>query len=139
MRKTIPLILATLAVAAAPTALSARDKLTGEQELAKKLAGRVAGKPQSCLDYTATQTMEVIDKTAIVFGWGDTIWVNRPRNAADLDSDNVLVHKSNQSEWCKLDIVHALSRPGMWFRGTVDLGDFIPYTKVKPQPVKTSG
>ena len=63
------------AAEAAP--LAARAKLTGEQELAKKLEGRVAGKPQSCIDHTATQTMEVIDKTAIVFGWGDTIWVNR--------------------------------------------------------------
>ena len=136
MRKTIPLILATLALAAPAAPLAAREKLTGEQELAKKLEGRVAGKPQSCIDHTATQTMEVIDKTAIVFGWGDTIWVNRPRNAAELDSDNVLVHKSTQSEWCRLDIVNALDRPGMWFRGTVDLADFIPYTRVKAKAVK---
>ena len=127
MRKTVPLILAALAVAAAPAALSARDKLSGEQQLAKRLEGRVAGKPQS---------MEVIDKTALVFGWGDTIYVNRPRNAESLDSDDVLVHKSSQSEWCRLDIVQAMARPGMWFRGTVDLGDFVPYTKVKPQPAK---
>ena len=136
MRKTVPLILAALAVAAAPAALSARDKLSGEQQLAKRLEGRVAGKPQSCIDYNAAQTMEVIDKTALVFGWGDTIYVNRPRNAELLDSDDVLVHKSSQSEWCRLDIVQAMARPGMWFRGTVDLGDFVPYTKVKPQPVK---
>ena len=70
--------------------------------------------------------MEVIDKTALVFGWGDTIYVNRPRNAELLDSDDVLVHKSSQSEWCRLDIVQAMARPGMWFRGTVDLG--VPFT-----------
>jgi hypothetical protein len=136
MRKTVPLILAALAVAAAPAALSARDKLSGEQQLAKRLEGRVAGKPQSCIDYNSAKTMEVIDKTALVFGWGDTIYVNRPRNAELLDSDDVLVHKSSQSEWCRLDIVQSMTRPGMWFHGTVDLGDFVPYTKIKPQPAK---
>lgn len=136
MRKTIPLLLATLALAAPLAPAAARDKLTGEQLLAKRLEGRMAGKPVSCLRLTDTQTMEVIDKTAIVFGWGDTIWVNRPRNAEVLDQDDVLVHKSTGSDWCSLDIVTLHDRPGMWFKGSLNLGDFVPYTRAKPVPAK---
>lgn len=132
----LPLLAGGLLVTAS-TAFAA-EKLTGEQQLAKKLEGRVAGKPVSCIPLHDTETMEVIDKTAIVFGWGNTLYVNRPRNAADLDSDNVLVHKSSVGEWCNVDIVTAHTRPEMWFHGTVSLGEFVPYTKVKPPAVKAS-
>ena len=139
MRKSIPLILATLVLAAPVAPAAARDKLTGEQQLAKRLEGRVAGKPTSCLRLYDTQTMEVIDKTAIVFGWGDTLWVNRPRDPGALDSDDVLVHKTSGGEWCSIDIVTQHDRPGLWFKGSLSLGDFVPYTRVKPAPARVGG
>src|SRR3546814_3331369 len=40
----------------------------GEQRLAKLLEGRVAGEPKSCISNYPTSRMEVIDKTAYVFG-----------------------------------------------------------------------
>ena len=40
--------------------------MTGEEELAKALEGRVAGEPQNCLPYAANNDMKIIDKTAII-------------------------------------------------------------------------
>ena len=77
MRKTA-LLLAAAAMLAAPAALSAKPRLTGEERLAKLLEGREAGHPVSCLPLTASRDSTVIDKTAIVYKSGSTIYVNRP-------------------------------------------------------------
>ena len=46
--------------------LAARERLTGEAQLAKMLEGRVAEKPVSCIDLRDASTSTIIDKTAIV-------------------------------------------------------------------------
>ena len=132
MRKS-PLIMGALAaalgcgLAAAPA--TAGEKLTGEQQLAKILAGRVPGKPVSCISFSDHQDMQVIDKTAIVFGFGQTLYVNRPQNPADLDSGKILVTKSSSSDLCNVDIVRLRDRTDMMLEGFITLGDFVPYTK----------
>src|ERR1700740_2285994 len=73
--------------------VQARERLTGEQELAKMLAGRGAGKPVNCLMLTDTHDSTVIDKTAIVYRVGRVLYVNRPRHPESLDSDAVQVMK----------------------------------------------
>lgn len=116
---------------AAPT-VNARQKLTGEQQLAKILDGRVAGKPVSCIPLNQTHNTQVIDKTAIVYRIGSTYYVNRPNNAESLDSDDILVTKLYSSQLCRLDTVQLRDRttPNMW-NGFVGLQDFVPYTKPK--------
>lgn len=116
---------------AAPTG-SAKQKLTGEQQLAKILDGRVAGKPVSCIPLNQSQNTQIIDKTAIVYRVGGTYYVNRPNNAENLDSDNILVTKLYSSQLCRLDTIQLRDRtmPSMW-NGFVSLQDFVPYTKPK--------
>src|SRR3546814_10476956 len=63
----------------------------GEQRLAKLLEGRVAGEPQSCITNYPTSRMEVIDKTAYVFGRGHTIYVQRTQHPETIDDDDVLI------------------------------------------------
>ncbi|GLK46184.1 MULTISPECIES: hypothetical protein [Novosphingobium] len=126
-------ICATLAVASllAMPAAEARTKLTGEQQLAKMLDGREAGKPVSCIPYSQTQNTTVIDKTAIVYRVGGTLYVNRPTNADRLDDDDVMVTKLYTSQLCRLDTVQLHDRNAnfMW-NGFVGLQDFVPYKKV---------
>lgn len=126
-------IFATLAVASllAMPAAEARTKLTGEQQLAKMLDGREAGKPVSCIPYSQTQNTTVIDKTAIVYRVGGTLYVNRPTNADRLDDDDVMVTKLYTSQLCRLDTVQLHDRNAnfMW-NGFVGLQDFVPYKKV---------
>jgi hypothetical protein len=111
-------------------AAEARPRLTGEQELARLLAGRAPGRPVSCIPASATRDVQVIDKTAIVYGWGGTIYVNRPYDARRLDSDDVLVTRSHTPELCSVDIVETRERSGLWYNGFVSLGEFVPYRRV---------
>lgn len=122
--------IATGLLAAAPG--QARTKLTGEQQLAKLLDGREAGKPVSCIPLSQASDSQVIDKTAIVYRVGGTLYVNRPTNADRLDDDDILVTKLYSSQLCNLDTVQLHDRGGshMW-NGFVGLNDFVPYRKVK--------
>ncbi|MBK6800051.1 hypothetical protein [Novosphingobium sp.] len=133
MRKLIASI-AGAAVAAgllAAPALQAKPRLTPEQRLEKLLAGRTAGEPVSCISTYNSRELEVLDKTALVFGHGNTIYVNRPANAADIDDDDILVTRTSTSQLCKLDIVTTVDRSGHFQTGFLNLGDFVPYKRIK--------
>ncbi|MGD9810771.1 MAG: hypothetical protein AB7U35_05460 [Sphingobium sp.] len=110
--------------AAAPTAA---DK--GEAELAKMLEGRVAGKPQSCITAWSGSDLRVIDKTALVYDAGSTIYVARPADPRSLDSNDILVIKRTGGQLCKQDIVQTIDRSSGFMTGVVFLGDFVPYKK----------
>ena len=126
------LAIALVAAAALLTgpALQAKPRLSPQQQLDKLLDGRVAGKPVQCISQFDTRDMQVLDKTAIVYGWGNTIWVNTPRNAQDLDDDDIMVTRVNGSQFCSLDIVNTLDRSGGFTNGFISLGDFVPYRRV---------
>ena len=131
MRHLIPALLAAAALAASPTA-SAREKLTPEDQLAKLLDGRVAGEPQDCLSLTSLGSSQIIDKTAIVYRVGSTMWVNRPDGgAASLDDDDILVLKTSGSQLCSIDTLELRDRSSRMYSGFVSLGKFVPYRRVK--------
>jgi len=120
--KNIAIAIATTAALLAAPAMAGKQRLAGEEKLAKLLEGRVAGEPERCLPMSAANDLEVIDKTALVYGRGKTIWVNRPANPRSLDDDDAQV--------CSLDIVRLVDRTSMMEVGTVGLGEFVPYRKV---------
>lgn len=121
-------LIAAAAVSATPAI--AREKLTGEERLAKILDGREAGKPVSCIPLYQADDTEVIDKTAIVYKVGSTYYVNRPTNADSLDSDDILVTKTTGSQLCRLDTVNLRDRGSRMYSGFVGLQDFVPYKKI---------
>lgn len=129
MRKTALLIAAAGALLAGP-ALQAKERLTGEQQLAKLLEGREAGQPVSCIPLHRTSESRIIDKTAIVYDSGNVIYVNRPRFAESLDDDDVMVTELHTSQLCRLDTVRMHDRSNFFFTGFVGLEDFVPYRKV---------
>lgn len=114
----------------ATSAVDARGKLTGEERLAKILDGREAGKPVDCIPLTSTRSSQIIDKTAIVYDAGRTIYVNRPIHADSLDDDEIMVTNLHTSQLCRLDTVRLHDRSGFWFSGFVGLEQFVPYRKV---------
>jgi len=114
------------------SAVDARPRLTPQQQLDKLLAGRVAGKPVSCISLFDSNNTQIIDKTAIVYGSGRTLYVNRPNNADSLDQDDILVTKiRGSSQLCRLDVVNLRDRTSRAYSGFVGLNDFVPYTRVK--------
>lgn len=123
--------LAAASLAFAP-AVQAKPKLTGEEQLAKLLEGREAGKPVKCIPYSRLNDTTVIKKTAIVYRVGRTLYVNRPTNADLLNDDDILVTRLWGSQLCSVDTVQLRDRmsPGMW-NGFVGLREFVPYTKPK--------
>jgi len=116
--------------AAAPA--EAKEKKSGEEELAELLEGRVAGEPQRCIRHHISNHMRTIDDTAFVFGRGKTIYVQRTKNPEDIDDNDVLViRKFGSSKLCRLDQVTKVDSLNGFYAGNVFFEDFIPYTKVE--------
>lgn len=104
----------------------------GEARLAKLLEGRVAGDPVRCIRTIPNQRMQTIDRTAYVYGSGETIYVQRTRNPESIDdNDALVVNRFNASELCRLDITTTVDRNLGVFTGAVFFEDFVPYTRVK--------
>lgn len=97
-------------------------------QLAKLTEGRIAGKPQRCIDLSQAYDSQVIDKTTIAYRVGSIWYVNQLRSGGEfLDSRDVLVTRTFGSQLCELDSVRLVERytgvPG----GFVVLGQFVPY------------
>ena len=129
MKKAAIALLTATARLAGP-ATEAKPRISGEEKLAKLLEGREAGAPVDCISFSQSRDARVIDKTAIVYGSGRTIWVNRPTNADDLDDDDVMVTKTSLSQLCRLETVRMHDRSQFFFTGFVGLNQFVPYRKV---------
>jgi len=110
----------------------AAEMTKGEKELAKLLEGRVAGEPVTCIRTFPSQNFRIIDETALVYGRGDTIYVNRTKHPDDIDDDEILVIRpTSASQLCRLDNVTMVDRTSHMFSGVIFLEQFVPYTKVK--------
>jgi hypothetical protein len=127
------LVLASATFLAGAGAVQAKPRETGEQRLAKRLEGRVPGRPVNCLSQSQRDAVEIIDKTALIYGSGNTIYVNRPRHPESLDSDDILVTRITGSQLCKLDLVRLQDRSSRMAFGFVTLEEFVPYRRL-PTP-----
>lgn len=112
------------------TPAEAKPRLTGEQQLAKMLEGKVAGTPVDCITLHTIDSTTVIDKTAVVYKSGRTYYVQRPRAGADqLDDDDILVTRLTTSELCSIDTVQLHDRVTGFWHGFLTLDKFVPYAK----------
>src|SRR5690349_3554797 len=94
-------------------------------ELAKLTEGRVAGKPQRCINLSSLYDTQVIDKTTIVYRIGNTYYVNQVRSGASaLNQDDIVVTHSFGSQLCEMDTVKMVDRYGGGLRGFAILGPF---------------
>lgn len=105
----------------------------GEQRLAKLLAGRVAGEPVRCIRAFRNVPMQTIDRTAYVYGSGDTIWVQRTRNPQQIDDrDYLQVIRRDSTQLCREDQTVQVEPFSGMLSGAVFFEDFVPYTRVRP-------
>ena len=100
-----------------------------EEQIAKALAGRVAGKPTDCLYQRNIRSSTIIDHTAILYEMNDgTIYLNRPTSGASfLRSDYALVTDTHSTQLCSIDIVRLFDTVSRFESGTLGLGPFVPY------------
>lgn len=129
MRSLIATLFTAAILTAAPGPAAARERLAPDAQLAKLLDGRVAGDPQDCIPLSAVTSSQVIDKTAIVYRIGNTLWVNRPNGAESLGDDDILVTKTTGSQLCSIDTVELRDRTSHMYSGFVSLGEFTPYRR----------
>lgn len=122
---------ATAFALTAMPAAHAGTKEEGEEKLAKMLEGREAGEPQRCIPQRGSDRMRVIDKTAIVYGSGNTIYVQRTSDPDRIDDGDVLVvRRFGSSQLCRLDNVTTVDRYNGFFSGFHIFEEFVPYTRV---------
>jgi hypothetical protein len=103
-----------------------------EAKLADLLQDRVAGAPLDCIafDENGPNGLTIVDRAALVYRRGDTIYVNRTANPSILDWNDVLVvERFARSALCRHDRVFTHDRGGLGRTGAVFLEQFVPYTK----------
>ena len=126
------LILASATAALAPAQAKSPDPGKGERQLAQALEGRVAGEAVDCIDLQRIRSSRIINRTAIVYDAGRTLYVNRPRAGASALRDwDVMVTRPFGSRLCRVDVVHMYSPGSHMPGGVVFLGDFVPYKRVE--------
>lgn len=130
IRKLLPLLAASAAVAAVPA--EAGPRRSPEQQLQHELRGRVAGEPVNCVNLRSIRNSRVIDRTAILFDAGGTIYVNRPRAGAEsLSRWDAQVVRPFGSRLCAVDTIHMVDPVTGFFSGSVFLGEFVPYKRIR--------
>jgi len=124
--KLTTLALAALAIAAPASA----EQSKGDEQLAKLLEGRVAGKPTDCVPSRQDARIYVIDKTALIYDTGRRVYVNYTAHPEVLDSNDTLVIKDSTSSFCRTTRVDMRSPSSLDMPGyPIFLTDFIPYKR----------
>ena len=103
-----------------------------ERELADALAGRVAGKPVTCLPNYRADNMQIIDDWTILFRDGRTVYVQNPRGGCPGIGSrrNVLVTRLwGSNQLCSGDISHLVDPSSGIGGGACVFSEFVPYTK----------
>jgi hypothetical protein len=99
--------------------------------LAQALAGKVAGRPVSCLPHYRNNDMEVIDSDTILFRDGRTTYVQNTRGGCYPHGTNVgytLVTRTiGSGGLCRGDIATVIDNGSRFFAGSCSFNDFIPY------------
>ncbi|MDP9412702.1 MAG: hypothetical protein M3Q08_01125 [Pseudomonadota bacterium] len=130
MRKITATLAASLLIAS--TAAYAAPRLEPEARLARALDGRVAGEPVNCINLRNVRSSQIIDRTAIIYDTGGTIYVNRPRAGREsLDRWDTLVTRTHSSRLCSIDVVQLFDPGSRMQTGLVFLGDFVPYKRAR--------
>jgi len=105
----------------------------GEQELTELLEGYEAGEPVNCLNSSQRDRLRIIDRTALVFRDGKTLYVNRTASPRYIDDFDVPVFKPFGSRLCRSDQVEWVQRFSGIGGPVTLLKEFVPYTKVEKE------
>jgi len=133
MRSVVPLLI--IAAVAGCTASSTRMTVTAQAEaqtrLNKLLAGKVPGRPQSCLANYRANDMIVIDDYTLAFRDGtNRMWINKPAGGCNLLGAGpyaLLTRQTTGLGLCRGDIAQVVDTLNHQTVGTCVINDFVPY------------
>ena len=102
------------------------------QDLSRALAGRVAGRPMSCIPTYRTSQMQVIDDWTILFRDGRTVYVQNPQGGCrgiGRGSTIMVSRLHGSTQLCSGDIQQLIDSSTRMPQGSCAFGPFIPYTR----------
>ncbi len=121
----IPLLLLATSGGAADKR-GTRDQLAVE----RALAGKVPGKPRTCLSSREAESSSVHNDTVLFRAISKLVWKNDMNGCPGLREDDILLTQSyGSSQLCRGDIVRLVDRTSQFFRSSCVFGDFVPYRK----------
>jgi hypothetical protein len=127
--------LVTLAMAGLVAGCMAQEpvELTADAqaELARELAGRVAGDPVPCLNQRDIRGNRSVGEAVLLFdGPGDLVYVNRPAGGCpSLDHGRALSTRTMGTRLCRGDLARVFDPTSGIEYGGCSLGDFVPYRR----------
>ena len=100
-----------------------------QQDFDRALAGKVPGRPESCLPLNRSNDMTVIDDNTILYRDGRTTYVNTPLHVCNNlgNGSYALVTHSSGSQLCRGDIAQVTDISTGITVGSCALGEFVPY------------
>ena len=133
MRSVIPLLIvgALTGCTYAPAQQAPMVDQRAEARLNQLLAGKVPGRPQSCLAHFRADDMVVIDDYTIAFRDGtNRVWINKPPGGCNLLSAGpyALVTHTSIGSTCRGDIASVMDTINHASVGSCVFSDFVPYT-----------
>ncbi|HCB75892.1 MAG TPA: hypothetical protein DEP91_06920 [Sphingomonas bacterium] len=128
-------LFAVLAVAGcAPQQQAASDLAArGDRELAAAIGGRVAGKPERCINPVNTGGPQLIAPDRLVYRDAGTVWVSRAEGCPFIGRDEIVIAEVYGGQLCRNDRFRTVQRgtragiPGPFCR----YGDFTPYRRAR--------
>ena len=123
MRRLLLLVLTGLLGCSRPVAPPGAD-------LAQTLAGRVAGRAQSCVPIQSTSNLRVFDAATLGSGSGSTIYVNRLDGPCPgVRELSTIIIEVHGSEYCRGDHFRAVELAATIPGPICVLGDWVPYRR----------
>lgn len=121
---------------AAPAVHSGTSEIKlSEKEQAKfdkKIEGRVAGKPVSCINRHNQRDLTVVGDKYLIYQRGrnaKTIYVNEPYGGCHGADRNALVTSRTLSSLCRGEIAQVIDQTTGSFHASCAFGAFVPYSK----------
>ena len=133
MRSVIPLLIvgALTGCTYAPAQQAPMVDQRAQARLNQLLAGKVPGRPQSCLAHFRADDMVVIDDCTIAFRDGtNRVWINKPPGGCNLLSAGpyALVTHTSIGSTCRGDIASVMDTINHASVGSCVFSDFVPYS-----------
>lgn len=124
-------VIALAGCAATPQEIARSDAADARQaeQLDKKLAGYVPGKPQSCVNQSQLRGSNQYGQTILYQQGTRTYYRNDTSPGCRIGRDDILVTRTPTGQLCRGDIVTLLDRNTRMANGACALGDFVPYLR----------
>jgi hypothetical protein len=112
-----------------PSAATLKYQAREKSKLETALAGKVAGKPQSCIRSRDVSGPESFGDNILVFRVSRKLsYVNETRGSCkEIGNGRALVTRSFNGDLCRGDIATSADLTAGFETGSCSLGDFVPY------------